>query len=323
MKKMNRLFVALFVAGTFALLLGSCKKNDTAATMTIGLPQFEEEMEGRAYIDITNNNSFKWNANDQVMAYNIDKADGTQTVKAIWSTTASAEGKASANFTGPSLGSKKDHYFVFYPCDKVANGENPLDASNFETFNVPDQQEYTLVKGKPTIDHAGMAMACETQNFKSFTLKHIFGTLKLKLTGSGKVTQIVVEDKRFNLSGSATMKLHEVVMDKFTTLQNDFVSADDPYNDDSFVNDWNTYKNLLSYSTQGGGKTMTLNCPSVQLSSTETLFFIGLRPGALKYGYKIYVYTEGANEPQVFENAADWHYGIKAGVIKNLALSLN
>lgn len=323
MKKMNKLFVALFVAGSFAMLLGSCKKNDTASTMTIGLPQFEEEMEGRAYIDITNSNSFKWNANDQVMAYNIDKANGTQTVKGIWSTNASAEGKASASFTGPDLGSKKDHYFVFYPCDKVASGEDPLDASNFETFNVPDQQDYTLVKGKPTIDKAGMAMACESANFKSFTLKHIFGTLKLRLTGTGKVTQIVVEDKRFNLSGSATMKLHEVDMDKFTTLQNAFVSADDPYNNDSFVSDWNSLKNKLGYSTQGGGKTMTLNCPSVQLSSTETLFFIGLRPGALKYGYKIYVYTEGANEPQVFENAADWHYGIKAGVIKNLVLSLN
>jgi hypothetical protein len=323
MKKMNKLFVALFVAGSFAMLLGSCKKNDTASTMNIGLPQFEEEMEGRAYIDITNSNSFKWNANDQVMVYNIDAADGTQTVKGIWSTNASAEGKATASFTGPDLGSKKDHFFVFYPCDKVASGEDPLDASNFETFNVPDQQEYTLVKGKPTIDHVGMAMACETQNVSSFTLKHIFGALKVKLTGTGKVTKIVVEDKRFNLSGNASMKLHAVVMDKFTTLQNAFVSADDPYNNDSFVSDWNTFKNQLGYSTQGGGKTMTLNCPSVQLSSTETLFFIGLRPGALKYGYKIYVYTEGANEPQVFENAADWHYGIKAGVIKNLALSLN
>lgn len=323
MKKMNRLFVALFVAGSFAMLLGSCKKNDTASTMTIGLPQFEEEMEGRAYIDITNNNSFKWNANDQVMAYNIDAADGTQTVKAIWSTNASAEGNATASFTGSDLGSKKDHYFVFYPCDKIASGEDPLDASNFETFNVPEQQEYTLVKGKPTIDHAGMAMACETQNFKSFTLKHIFGTLKLRLTGSAKVTKIVVEDKRFNLSGSATMKLHAVDMEKFTVIQNYFIGADDPYTNAFFVNEWNSYKNSLSYSTQGGGKTMTLNCPSVQLSSTETLFFIGLRPGALKYGYKIYVYTEGANEPQVFENAADWHYGIKAGVIKNLALSLN
>ena len=323
MKKMNKLFVALFVAGSFAMLLGSCKKNDTASTMNIGLPQFEEEMEGRAYIDITNSNSFKWNANDQVMVYNIDAADGTQTVKGIWSTNASAEGKASASFTGPDLGSKKDHFFVFYPCDKVANGEDPLDENNRETFTVSDQQEYTLVKGKPTIDHVGMAMACETQNVSSFTLKHIFGALKVKLTGTSKVTKIVVEDKRFNLSGNASMKLHAVVMDKFTTLQNAFVSADDPYNNDSFVSDWNTFKNQLGYETQGGGKTMTLNCPSVQLSSTETLFFIGLRPGALKYGYKIYVYTEGANEPQVFENAADWHYGIKAGVIKNLVLSLN
>lgn len=321
MKKMNRLFVALFVAGSFAMLLGSCKKNDTASTMTIGLPQFEEEMEGRAYIDITNSNSFKWNANDQVMAYNIDAAHGTQTVKAIWSTNASAEGKASASFTGPDLGSKKDHYFVFYPHDKVS--EASLDESNFETFTVADQQDYTLVNGKPTIDHVGMAMACETSDFKSFTLKHIFGTLKLRLTGSAKVTKIVVEDKRFNLSGNASMKLHAVDMGKFTALQTLFVGSDDPYTNTTFVNDWNSFKSDLSYSTQGGGKTMTLNCPSVQLSSTETLFFIGLRPGALKYGYKIYVYTEGANEPQVFENAADWHYGIKAGVIKNLALSLN
>lgn len=323
MKKMNKLFVALFVAGSFAMLLGSCKKNDTASTMNIGLPQFEEEMEGRAYIDITNSNSFKWNANDQVMAYNIDAADGTQTVKGIWSTNASAEGKASAFFTGPDLGSKKDHYFVFYPTAKVASGEGPLDENNYETFTVSDQQDYTLVKGKPTIGHVGMAMACETQKVSSFTLKHIFGALKVKLTGTGKVTKIVVEDKRFNLSGSATMKLHAVDMEKFTVIQNYFIGADDPYTNASFVNEWNSYKNSLSYSTQGGGKTMTLNCPSVQLSSTETLFFIGLRPGALKYGYKIYVYTEGANEPQVFENAADWHYGIKAGVIKNLALSLN
>lgn len=323
MKKMNKLFVALFVAGSFAMLFGSCKKNDTAETMTIGLPQFEEEMDGRAYIDITNNNSFKWNANDQVMAYNIDAENGTNTVKAVWSTTASAEGKASANFTGPSLGSKIDHFFVFYPCENIATGSDPLDESNFETFVVSDQQEYTLVKGKATIDHMGMAMACETNNVKNFTLKHIFGALKVKLTGSAKVTKIVVEDKRFNLSGNASMKLHAVVMDKFTTLQNAFIGDDDPYNNASFVEDWNTYKNQLSYSTQGGGKTMTLNCPNVQLSSTETVFLIGLRPGALKYGYKIYVYTEGANEPQVFENAADWHYGIKAGIIKNLALSLN
>lgn len=322
MKRMNKLFMAMLVAGSFTLLLGSCKKNENVTKMTIGLPQFEEEYDGKAYIDITNSNSFKWNANDEVMVYNLDAEDGTQTTKAVYATTANAEGQKTANFTGDDLGAKKDHFFVFYPCAKIVNGTSSLDKDNRETFSVSDQQEYTLVNGNPTIDHAGMAMACETNNVNSFTLKHIFGALKLRLTGEGNVTSIVVEDKRFNLSGNVNMKLHEVYMDRFTALQNAFVSASDPYGDASFVSEWNSYKDQLGFNTQGGGKTITLNCPSVQLSASETLFFVGLRPGALKYGYKIYVYTEGNEEPYVFENDATWNYGIKAGIIKNLVINL-
>lgn len=322
MKRTNKLFIALFVAGSFSLLLGSCKKNDTTTNMNISLPQFEEELDGRAYIDINNSNSFKWNANDQVMVYNLDSEDGTQTLKAIYSTNASAEGQKSATFTGDDLGAKKDHFFVFYPVDKVEVGTDPLDVDNRETFEVPGEQEYTLVKGTPTIDYAGMAMACETSKVSAFTLKHIFGALKVRLTGSGKVTSIVVEDNRFGLSGTASMKLHEVNMDRFTTLQNRFVSAANPYEDQSFMTDWNEYRQQLGFEAQGAGKTMTLNCPSVQLSSSETIFLIGLRPGALKYGFKVYVYTEGNNNPYVFESDASWNYGIKAGVIKNLVINM-
>ena len=321
MIKMNRLFVALFVAGSFAVLMGSCKKNDTVNSMTIGLPQFEEETDGRAYIDITNSNSFKWNANDEVMVYNLAE-DGTQTIKAIYSTNANAEGKKTANFTGEDLGAKKDHFFVFYPVAKITNGTNALDGDNRESFNVPDQQQYTLVNNNPTIDFDGMAMACETQNVSTFTLKHIFGALKVRLTGSGNVTSIVVEDNRFNLSGDVSMKLHEVNMDRFTALQAAFVGTDDPDNNQSFMTDWNEYRQQLGFEAQGGGKTMTLNCPNVQLGSNETLFFIGLRPGALKYGFKVYVYTEGNSEPYVYESDANWNYGIKAGIIKNLVINM-
>lgn len=321
---MNRLFVAMVMAGSFALLLGSCKKDNTTVSVNAGLPQLEEELDGRAYVDITANNAIKWNANDQIVIFNLDNTNGTSE-RGIYQTDANAEGKTTAHFdyaSGDQLGAKKNGYFVFYPTDKVDNVA--LGVDNYQSFTVSPTQTYTLSpSNNPTVDPAGMATACTLNDLGgSFNLKHIFGVLKLRLKGTGNVTSIVVEDKRFNLSGTVSMKLHAVDMDRFTTLQNYFIGTNDPDNNPTFMNAWNSYKTDLNYSAQGTGKTITLNCPNVALNtSTETLFFIGLRPGALKYGYKIYVYTEGASQPVVFENDGSWNYGIKAGIIKNLALS--
>lgn len=323
------------VAG-FALIISSCKKKDDVTEMSISVPAFEEEVDGRAYIDI-NDNKFKWNANDEVVIYNLDNKDGgNQSERAIYRTTANAEGQTLATFSynrGDVLSAKKYGYFVFYPATKI-NEQNALDGDNYETFTVDNLQNYTVVNGAPTTDPAGMAMACDLANLNgTFTLKHIFGNLRLKLKGTGKVTSIVVEDSRFNLSGSASMKLHNVKMEKFSSLQNVFINTDDPYGDYAFKTAWAEYMGPgqsgegLNYSTQGGGKTMTLDCgEGVQLNnSSETHFFIGLRPGALKYGFKVYVYVDGNDTPYLFdyteETNNNLHYGIKAGVNKGLSLA--
>ena len=325
---MNKLFVAMFVAGSFAMLLGSCKKNETNKDLVVGLPTFEEEADGRAYIDITSGNSFKWNANDEIVIFNLDNQEEQAPQKAIYEADANAQGKGSATFTfkeGDEIGDKMYGYFVFYPSAKVDDIE--LDATNHQSFNVPATQEYTLSpSNNPTIAPEGMAMACTLGSIDgSFSLKHVFGALRLKLKGTGNVTKIVVEDERFNLNGSATMKLHAVDMNRFSTLQNYFINTDDPDNNPTFVNAWNSFKTDLDYSAEGGDKTMTLNCPGVALNtSTETHFFIGLRPGALKYGFKVNVYLEGQEEPVVLDytGANNLHYGIKAGVIKGLVATL-
>ena len=172
-----------------------------------------------------------------------------------------------------------------------------------------------------------MALACDLADLTDqFALKHIFGALKLWLTGSqnDKVTKIEVIDNRYNLSGNVTMKLHEVTMDKFQSIQTSFVGTEDPDNNWGFLTLWSEYKDQLGYSAEGEGKVMTLNCPEpVALDPEEmTLFPIGLRPGALKYGYTLKVYVEGQNDPYEFTYGNCGQKCIRPGVNKNIAVSL-
>lgn len=332
MKKTNKLFFAMCMLGGFAVLFGSCKKNEEVDSATVGLPAFEEEVDGRAYIDYSNGNKFKWNANDQIMVYNLDKDNGTNSEKAVYQTTANAEGQTSARFTyasGDQLSAKKYGYFVFYPVDKV-DPDAELNELNYETFSVPATQNYTKVGDVVTLDPAGMAMAIDINSLSTtFSMKHIFGVLKLKVTGYGTVTGIEVEDARYNLSGTVGMKLHEVKMSTFNLLQQSFIATDDPDNEVAFYGAWAEYKELLSYTANGTGKTMTLVCPEEGVAlngDTETNFFIGLRPGALKYGFTVRVYVdELPNGPIEFDYTGDnnLHYGIKAGVIKGLPITIN
>ena len=319
MKRNNRLFFAICMVSSLALLASSCKKNEENAEATINLPHFEEYGDvdgGRLYIDFSNN-TYKWNANDEVMFYNLDAEDGTQTIKSVFTTTASAEGLTSAVFTGDDLGAKKDHFFVFYPTNKIVNGTAALDADNYETFSVDGEQTYTLVKGNPTVDPTSLAAACETDNAKSFMMKHIFGVMRLKLKGVKTVDHLEVVDNSFNLSGNVTMKLHEVNMTTFSDIM-DAYAAD--YG--SHEADLAEYLQVLGYSSEPAGKTMVLNCPNgVQLSeNTQTVFYISMRPGALVNGFKVNVYfTDGTHDAIDQYNSFKQSYCIKPGVIKGFA----
>lgn len=327
MKKTN-LFVAVLVAGSFAMLLGSCKKNETESDIIISLPQYQEEMNGRAYIDINDNNSFKWNANDEVMIYNLDEGDDLTGVRAIYQTTAEAEGMASARFRlaagETALGAKKDAgYFVFYPVDKVA--DNASFDGLYQTFTVEDTQDYTTVgEDVPTIDPEGMGMACPlTKLGGSFELKHIFGGLKLNVQGDATVTSIEVEDNQFNLAGKVAMKVNAVDMNTFSGLEQQFIAQENPYENTTWMQAWSDYKDELGYQIlEEGGKVMTLDCGAgVQVTNEGKYFLIGLRPGALKYGFTIRVTTADGTVHE-FVSGDSWHYGIKAGILKNVSLNL-
>ncbi len=320
MNKMSRFFSVACLAGSMVLLASSCNKNEETSQVTINLPQMEEEADfdgDRMYIDFNQGNTYKWNGNDEVMFYNLDAADGTQTIKAIYTSGAGAEGQTNAIFTGDNLGAKKDHFFAFHPVSMLANGDAALDVDNFETFTVDNEQQYTLVKGKPTVDPSAMACACETDNVKSFKMNHIFGVLRLKLKGVKTVQSLELIDNTHNLSGNVTMKLHEVNMATFSNLMNAYAS--DYNNTELTPEDLAAYLQQLGYSSEPEGKTITLDCgDGVALSeTTQTHFFFVLRPGALIDGFKVNVYfTDGSNDAIEYPNHNPAQC-IKAGVIKS------
>ena len=322
---MNKLFSAVCMAGAFAVMFSSCNKKEDVKSFAVALPQFEETVvDGeRAYLDFNDGNKFKWNANDQIMVYNLDAENGENSVKAVYSTDASAEGQTLATFTGDDLGKKADHYFIFFPASKVSGDQ--LDHYNRETFNVPATQQYTLAGNSPVVDPEALTAACEVSSLtETFTLKHIFGICRVRLKGTKTVSSIVLHDNAMALSGSVSMKLHEVRMGKFTQLLDKYTLVDNELNP-AFVQGWNDYRMDLGYNAVAGGNDLTLNCgDGVKLTSDFQPFYFVVRPGAFIKGFTITVnFTDGTST--ILNNYANplTGYRMRPGVITTFSPNVN
>ncbi len=336
MKKTYRMFSMLCMMGVVAFLASSCNKNEEKPTVSIGLPAAFEEVDAdgeKLYVDFNNGNTYKWNANDEIMIYNLDATDGTNTVKAVYSTGASAEGQVNAMFNSEvDLGAKKDHYFVFFPVNKLENVADDLDVDNYQNFRVPDSQEYTEVDGKSTVDKKSLAAACEINTINTpFNLQHIFGVCRLKITddsGTPKtITKIELTDDHHGLAGTVSMKLHEVNMAKFQNLMDKYTLVADGAMglNPAFVSAWNTYRQELNYTSNAESHKITLTFPSsgVQLGNA-TPFYIAVRPGAFIDGFKITL-TYSDSTTKTFEkyNYPKTSFRIRAGYITGFKINVN
>ncbi len=329
------------LAGTVALAT-SCKKNDEQQALQVSLPAFEEaaplpgEMD-RAYIDF-NTGKFYWNGEDRIMVYNIDNT-GAASTKGIYKSPTSSANQAETNFSyesGTEIGEKNDHYFVFYPVERISTDPQLAfnqNKDNREHFTVAPVQNYTLVGGNPTIDPTSLAMAKELWRLnQAFQMDHIFGVCRVRLSGvtGAKVTSIELQDNRVSLVGNVSMKLDKV---NTTTLNHlmDLYGHDALEGQGTYMHEWYEYTTELGYLATADpetGNVVTLNCvteatPAGVAVGTNTPFYISLRPGALVDGFTITVhYTLGGEDKTKvitkYASVPDAHkdlYTIKPGKI--------
>lgn len=321
MKKTIKMIGMVCLMGAFAFLGSSCKKEKTeTATIRVSMPAVEEmDVDGgRAYIDYGDHKKFKWSDGDIIMVYNLNNDDYTKSIRHEYVLYNGAD-EEYADFTGHTMGAMQSSFYAFYPSSKVIDHE--IGPRNSQTFDVPASQDYNVDCMDPT--SLVMAAKGETIPQGNYNLKHIFGFANIKLKGNQAVDKIVIKDNVFNLNGNVTVDLPKVDEANLQALTI-ACGAEDQAQFEDMIDAVLHGENGMNYNSEPGDNTMTLNCGGVQLSeSSYTNFIITLRPGALRKGFKVYVYYEGQQEPDEFLNfnAPDKSYCVKPAYLKNYKLN--
>lgn len=308
MKKTVKMIGMACLLGAFAFAGSSCKKNNETTSVQVSMPVVAETIVDaeKAYIDYADGMKMKWSAGDEIMFYNLNEADYTQSEAEVYTLTSGA-GTTTASFNGKNMSAQMDGYYAFYPASKVA--DYPLGPRNSQKFDVPAEQTYNA----GTMDPTSLVMACKptTGSFNGFNLKHIFGFIDVRLKGNTKSVQsIELTDNALNLTGNITLDLPKVNSDNLTSLIQ-VCESNTPW--ETYMAQLATELQELGYTSEPDGKSITLNCGGVQLKASEyTHFYISLRPGCLAKGFVVKVtYTDGTSEVvnKFNPESAAWHYG--------------
>lgn len=325
----------------------SCKKKtDEGSSFNVSLEPVKgfvagESFDGsKAYIDPTDW-AMKWNDGDQIMVYNLDAADYTQSVCHVFDANSGSEGKTKTGFHGVAVGpAKSGGYFYFYHANKASGN---IQADNKETFTVSETQTCNKPFYGTTYfcDPSSIVMACPIQTIynNDFTMQHIFGFLNIGIAGttSGfqtkKVTSITLTDGAWNLNGTVSLKLLEVNPNSFNTAMEYLVASTGEDSNpayQTYLTYLQGYLNTLGYHANGAGKTITLNLEGVAGGGVDINwhewknFFIAVRPGAFYRGFTITVNFADGNSisynPVGNGSAMDWL--IKPGYFRNYFIRL-
>lgn len=289
---MKKLVKGFCLMGVVALLATSCTKKEDKAMVYRGYSydaQFETEAANfdaptRAYIDNTYRMMFE--ANDQVMLFNIDNTTAANSEMALYQVVADGY---QPEFTPYQAGVEisdemKDAKYAFYPGNNVVKDMAVLANENRCVFKLLPTQVYRELSGTPVIPQEALYMAAKIDNANetNFAFRNICGVLVMKFYSptAKTITSIKVTDHALHLTGDVTLKVNEVdpalMMDLFRNY---------PGNE-SAIND---YKDQVGYSVDHYGYDMTLDCGTgVTLGTTaadaDTFYFV-LRPLALSNGF--------------------------------------
>jgi hypothetical protein len=340
MRKVTRIIGLMCMAAVLAVGSTSCKKdNNVNASFTFAWPAIEGFSTGeRAYIDPTDACQVKWWEGDQMMVYNLDATNPSNSVAEVFTAVSGCQGTYVTPFTGPSLGGKKSGgFFAFYPADKA--DLSLLAQNNRGKFAVGATQ--TIDRGiqygpgfenRFFMDPRSVVSANTADDFMTqgadLTLKHIFGFANLRVksnSGDKLVRSLTIHDKKLHLTGPIEINILDITNDRLSALQTlGQQYADGQINFESY---WASLQSTLSemgYTSNGQGFDVTLTCadndPSITIDDSKKYFIIPLRPGALVGGFDVVVtYDDDTTETRSFEGQ---QYIVRPGRFVNIDVVL-
>lgn len=339
MKK--RIFYGICMLGLAALVATSCKKKEETVNSflaTHGTFEVADIDDERAYIHPQTYLTV-WDDQDQVKIFNFYNGRS-----AIFQVERSGVGQNTATFvnTGESIGYAPE-YYSFYPAEMARDSFDGV-YQKFELEPIQYVREFSndgYSYGLQTLSIPQAAYTTYQQNH--YVYKIIFGVVRFKATcdpssingGSRYVRKIVVRDNHFNLHGTVTLKPNKINQSKLNQLMTYLKNG----NDEMYAQKWSEYiisheGDGLGYSSHGAGKELTYDFSALQnvgngvaLNNVDPRsMMIGLRPGALAYGFYVdfYVYDSGDDQEKKItiktykdENRA---YTIEPGKIKTFDL---
>jgi len=309
MKK--KIIYAVCMMGLVALVATSCKKKEEATTFTGQIECLEDggafgDEDNRAYMNPASL-VVSWQTGDEIKVYNINESNYRQTLTQIY--TVDEGGSSSAHISGDPVGTNSVFY-AFYPASMCQTGEYLLEG-NYEVFELSDEQELATPGGAWTYCNTSLPMAAKSVNHNTFRFTSIFGIARFRLTARGvgndtwRIAGLKVVDNQFNLSGQVTLKPHKIDEERLGNIMLSFYNGDELTD----IADYSGYVlshtgDGLGYSAQGGGKSVTYSlleraAGGLEVSADNNQWvdvLVSLRPGALAYGFKLYVYVYPGSE---------------------------
>lgn len=261
---MKKSMLMIAVLAMSALAMVSCKK-DKEENNGNGITTIFAKMDGsktggeKTHLGGTGEDGYTatlWSTGDKVGVF-------TGTGEPTEYTLTNGENTSNATFSGATLLGGAP-YCAFYPYKKSFTATRSGDSYTV-TFTLPRKQTYQAPKGdNPTFAEATAPMIAYSTDGSNYTFKNVMGTLKVDLTGTGKISKLVLTDNNSGamLYGTATVSVsgeaHNEPVATFT----------------------------------GGGNKLTLDCNGVELDAVNaTSFYFVVPVGTLgTNGFKIDVY---------------------------------
>ena len=308
MKK--KIFYGICMMGLVALVATSCKKKEESAnsfSATHGAFEAVSIDDDRAYLDPETKLTI-WDEEDQIKVFNFEKGR-----EAIFQVENAGANTCRFVNQGEDIGYASG-YYAFYPAEMAADTFDGvyqkfvLDPVQYVRSFSDDGYSY----GMQTVSIPQAAYTTYQENHYYF--KIIFGIARFNMTCAPKdgktryVQKIVVRDNHFNLCGEVTLKPNKIDQGKLSELMTYLKAA----NDEQYAIKWNEYVlshegDGLGYSARGGGKELIYDFTSlnnlghgVGLNNVDVRsMMVGLRPGALAYGFYLDVYVYDNYDGQV------------------------